>query len=50
MIKVRILDRCEFCEGKAYIFDYQDVDARGEAYDRYRPCEMCHGICTEFSI
>ena len=43
MIKVRILDRCEFCEGKAYIFDYQDVDARGEVYDRYRPCEMCHG-------
>ena len=50
MIKVRILDRCEFREGKAYIFDRQDVDARGEAYDRYRPCEMCHGICTEFSI
>ena len=29
MIKVRILDRCEFCDG--------------EAYDRYRPCSMCHG-------
>ena len=43
MIKVRILDRCEFCEGKAYIFDYQDVDSHGEKYDRYRPCEMCHG-------
>jgi len=28
---------------KAYIFDRQDVDARGEVYDRYRPCEMCHG-------
>ena len=43
MIKVRILDRCEFCDGEAYIYDYQDVDTQGEAYDRYRPCEMCHG-------
>ena len=42
MIKVRILDRCEFCDGEAYIYDYQDVDTQGEAYDRYRPCEMCH--------
>jgi RecJ-like exonuclease len=43
MIKVRILDRCEFCEGEAYIFDCEDVDSRGQPYDRYRPCEMCHG-------
>ncbi len=43
MIKVRVLDRCEFCEGEAYIYDCQDVDTRGETYDRYRPCEMCHG-------
>ena len=43
MIKVRILDRCEFCDGEAYVFDYEDVDARGDACDRYRPCEMCHG-------
>jgi hypothetical protein len=43
MMKVRILDRCEFCDGEAYIFDYEDADARGESYDRYRPCEMCHG-------
>jgi hypothetical protein len=42
MIKVQILDRCEFCDGEAYIFDYEDVDARGETYDRYRQCEMCH--------
>jgi hypothetical protein len=40
MIKVQILDRCEFCDGEAYIFDYEDVDARGETYDRYRPCEI----------
>ena len=43
MIKVRILDRCEFCDGEAYIYDYRDVDVHGEAYDRYRPCEMCNG-------
>ena len=43
MIKVRILDRYGFCDGEAYIFEYQDVDGRGETYDRYKPCEMCHG-------
>ena len=43
MIKIRILDRCEFCDGEAYIFDYEDVDSRGNTFDRYRPCEMCNG-------
>ena len=43
MMKVRILDRCEYCDGEAFIFAYEDVDANGEMYDRYRPCEMCHG-------
>ena len=43
MIKVRILDLCESCEGEAYIFDYQDVDSRGMTYDRYRHCEICNG-------
>ena len=43
MIKVRILDRCEFCDGEAYIFVCEDVDVRGDTFDRYRPCEMCHG-------
>ena len=43
MIKVRILDRCEFCDGEAYIYVCEDVDARGDTFDRYRPCEMCHG-------
>ena len=43
MIKVRILDRCEYCDGKAYISICEDVDARGETFDRYQPCEMCHG-------
>jgi hypothetical protein len=43
MIKVRVLDSCEFCDGEAYIFDCEDVDSRGETYDRYRPCEVCQG-------
>jgi hypothetical protein len=43
MIKVRILDRCEFCDGEAYIYVSEDVDANGDTFDRYRPCEMCHG-------
>jgi hypothetical protein len=43
MMKVRILDCCEFCDGEAYVFVCEDVDARGETFDRYRPCEMCHG-------
>ncbi len=43
MMKVRILDHCEFCDGEAYVFVCEDVDARGETFDRYRPCEMCHG-------
>ena len=43
MIKVRILDRCEFCDGDAYVYVCEDVDANGDTFDRYRPCEMCHG-------
>jgi len=43
MIKVRMLDRCEFCDGEAYIFVCEDVDSRGDTFDRYCPYEMCHG-------
>jgi hypothetical protein len=32
MIKIRILDRCEFCDGETYFFDYEDVDSGGESY------------------
>jgi hypothetical protein len=42
-MKVQILDRCEYCDGEAYTFVCEDVDARGNTFDRYRPCEMCHG-------
>ena len=40
MINVSILDRCEFSNGEAYVFVCGDVNARGETYDRTRPCEM----------
>jgi len=43
MIKVRILDRREVCDGQAYAFVSEEIDSRGKTYDRYRPCEMCHG-------
>jgi hypothetical protein len=43
MMKDRILDFCEFRNGEAYLFDYEDVDSHGITYDRYRACEMCHG-------
>jgi hypothetical protein len=41
MIKVRFLDRCEFCDGEAYIFISENIDSRGDMFDRDRPCEMC---------
>lgn len=37
MIKVRILDRREFCDGEAYIFLCEDVDSRGDMFDCYLP-------------
>jgi hypothetical protein len=42
-MKAHVITKSSFCDGEAYIFDSEDVDARGETYDRYRPCEMCHG-------
>ncbi|MCJ7660597.1 MAG: hypothetical protein MUO67_15720, partial [Anaerolineales bacterium] len=39
-MKVQILDRCEFCDGEAYVFVSEEIDARGNAFDRYRPCEV----------
>ena len=35
MIKIRILDRCEFCDCEAYIFVSEDVHARGEIFPIY---------------
>ena len=44
VIEVRILDRCEFCDGEAYLFVCEELDTQGGANDRYRPLEMSYGI------
>ena len=44
MIKVQILDRCEMCDGEAYVFACEVIDAKGELYPRYLPCSYCQGI------
>jgi hypothetical protein len=49
MIKVRVLDCCEFWDGEAYTFVCEDVDLRGEIYDRYRSYEMFHGSVYQVS-
>ena len=41
MIKVHILERCEACEGQAYLPDGMDVSNNGEPYHRYKPCSSC---------
>ena len=49
MIKIRILDQCEFCDGEAYVFACEDVDARGETHELYRLCMIYNDISAEFS-
>jgi hypothetical protein len=43
MLKVQILDRCPYCEGVSMVFVVEDTNYKGEPFDRYRPCSMCHG-------
>ena len=43
VIKVHILDCCEFCDGEAYVFVCEDDDARGELFDRDLIFEICDG-------
>ena len=43
MIKVHILDRCEHCDGTAYLPEDEAVSADGERYTRYSPCGYCEG-------
>ena len=42
-IKVQILDRCEHCDGEAYVFDRVKTDSNGQEYDHYKPCAHCRG-------
>ena len=43
MLKVQVLDRCPHCDGESMIFVAVDTNYKGEPFDRYRPCSMCHG-------
>ena len=43
MIQVHILDRCNFCDGEAYLFAGETVSAVGEYAPYYEPCEYCQG-------
>jgi len=43
MIQVYILDRCEFCDGQAYIYTFEVIDSHGYPQPRYMPCAYCNG-------
>jgi hypothetical protein len=43
MLKVQILDRCPYCDGKAYLPAGEATNLKGETYPRYAPCQMCEG-------
>jgi DnaJ-class molecular chaperone len=42
-IKVKILSKCSYCDGKAYLPAGETVDTQGEKYMRYLPCPKCNG-------
>lgn len=58
MVKVRILDKCPYCKGQAYLPAGQDVDYKGNSYTRHLPCPHCEGTgatgrwvdLTEFAL
>jgi hypothetical protein len=43
MVKVKVLVKCTYCDGKAYLPSGMGVDYAGEEYQRYLPCPKCHG-------
>jgi len=42
MLKVLVIDRCEYCDGEAYVFVGEYKDEFGE-HPVYRPCTVCKG-------
>ena len=44
MIKVRILDRCEHCEGDCYMPVGEFESYTGKRYIRHEPCPQCEGV------
>lgn len=43
IIKVKILSKCSYCDGQAYLPSGMDEDVKGEKYMRYLPCPKCSG-------
>ncbi|NLN69413.1 MAG: hypothetical protein GX142_01300 [Chloroflexi bacterium] len=42
-IKVKILSKCDDCDGQAYLPSAKGTDSRGVDYQRYAPCPTCEG-------
>lgn len=42
-VKVRILSKCQDCDGQADLPSSMGVDSRGVEYQRYLPSPTCHG-------
>ena len=43
IVKVKILSKCSYCDGQAYLPSHMDVDIKGDKYMRYLPCPKCKG-------
>ncbi len=43
MFKVRVLAKCQHCNGEAYLPIEECEDSRGKTYMRYAPCPTCDG-------
>ena len=43
MIKVKILTKCEFCDGAAYLPIGEATSYASEKYMQYEPCPQCQG-------
>jgi len=43
MKKVLVFDRCEFCDGEAYVYAGERTNEEGHQSPIYLPCYMCKG-------
>jgi DnaJ-class molecular chaperone len=43
MFKVRVLSKCQRCNGEAYLPIEECEDSQGKTYIRYSPCPTCEG-------
>ena len=47
MIKVKILTKCEQCNGQAYLPTGEAESYSGEKYIQYQPCSKCQGSAKQ---